>query len=190
MKLQHTIFLFLLASVFPLIAQAQVITGFGTGQFTTTYTDFTTINQTATTLHVQGVDNNGLIGTIPTVTIPVSTTKLSLTGTLGGVNPMSTFTITLMDSADQSIDFHGDWSSFSISGASMTGIVDLVSPGAFNGSVVGIAFYTGSSVTAVDFTFDQLAAVPEATAWHLLVVASAVLLLLGKVRRHSEIHRG
>lgn len=160
-------------------ATAQVITDFGTGQFTVTFNEFTTTNQTATTLQVQGTDINALAGSVPTVTIPVNTSQLALTGTLAGTNPNSSFVLALADSDGNELDFDGAWTDFTLNGFEMTVILNLANTASFNGNVTTITLFNGgTSGEPLDFTFNRLAAVPEPSS---LMLSGMSLLLLSVV---------
>lgn len=82
------------------------------------------------------------------------------------------------------MDFSGDWSDFSISETEMTVVLNLVSGLPFNGTVSRLALYPGGiSGSPLDFTFDQLAAIPEPASRHLLLIGVAMLALLFFKRR-------
>lgn len=180
MKRTLTLLLWLGLIGLPAAMHGQVITGFGTGQFNQTFSYSATLTQSATNLHVVGTDAAAFVGSVPIATIPVNTVKLALTGTLTGTAPQSNFLITLMDTEDHGLDFRGSWSDFTLSGTPMTIVLNLVSPATFNGNIAYVGLDGGGNDTLLDFTFDQLAAVPEPAAWGLVMTA---LLLLGFGKR-------
>jgi len=167
----------------PAAMHGQVITGFGTGQFNQTFSYSATLTQSATSLHVVGTDGAAFVGSVPTATIPVNTTQLLLTGTLAGTAPLSNFLITLMDTEDHGIDFRGNWSDFTLTGTSMTVVLNLVNPASFNGTIAYVGLDGGGSDATLDFTFDQLSAIPEPVVGGLVATA---LLLLGLRKRHRR----
>ena len=163
---------------------AQSITNFGSSQFTITSSDFTDA-QTSTSLRITGNDfGDTLVGTISTAIIPTSTIHLTLTGTLAGVNPNSSFQIALVDTAFNEVDFNGTWSAFA-SGSQTSATLNIAQPvPGFNGDITEIALFTGGTGSPLDFTFSNLsvtASVPEPSSSNLILIAIASLVC-GSIR--------
>jgi hypothetical protein len=143
-------------------ARAQILTNFGSDQFTITYSDFTDV-QTHSSLQISGNDWSELAGIISTVIIPASTIELTLTGTLSGANPGSAFQIALLDTAENTVYFDGSWGSYS-PGVEMSAVLTRYAPVAgFNGQIVKVALFTAGSGASLNFTLKELrtTAVPE-----------------------------
>ncbi len=161
-------------------AAAQVLTNFGSDQFTITYSDFTD-TQTPTSLHISGTDfGSELSGIVSTVIIPASAVQLTLTGTLSGSDPGSAFQIALLDTADNAIYFDGSWSSFS-PGVETSVVLNRYAPvPAFNGNVVRIALFTAGTGSSLNFSLKELktTAVPEPSLSLALLIGLGGLLVL------------
>lgn len=168
---------FLVLSLSPLAAQ--VLTDFGSDQFTITYSDFTD-TQTQSSLHISGTDfGSELSGIVSTVVIPASTIELTLTGTLSGSNPGSAFQIALLDTDDNAVYFDGSWSSFAL-GAQTSVVLSRYAPvPAFNGNVVRVALFTAGTGSSLSITLKELktTAVPEPSL-SLAIAASFTGLLV------------
>lgn len=169
---------------------AQSITGFGVGQYNVTTSDFTT-TQSATTLHIQGVDNGSiLVGDLGTSKL-LSTTpsQLALTGTLVGTNPGTFFQILLLDSNANQLIYGGSWTSFSL-GQSQMALLNFISvDSSFDGTVTTLGLNTGGSpigTTPLDFTFEGLMEVPEPSV--SLYILCGFVLCFGLMRKAHE-HR-
>ncbi len=168
---------FLALSLSPLAAQ--VLTDFGSDQFTITYSDFTD-TQTQSSLHISGTDfGSELSGIVSTVVIPASTIELTLTGTLSGSNPGSAFQIALLDTDDNAVYFDGSWSSFAL-GAQTSVVLSRYAPvPVFNGNVVRVALFTAGTGSSLSITLKELktTAVPEPSL-SLAIAASFTGLLV------------
>lgn len=178
-----TIFLFLSLLLSAQTTQAVVIiTGFGTGDFTATFTDFTP-SQTATTYQIIGNDLNSLYGSISTpVNISGSMTSLSLLGTFTGT-AANNFQMELFDADGDSRIYQGNWSGFTPSVPTSVSLGFLSETGTFNGTVVSIGFITaGSGLGSVNLVLDTLTAVPEPSTYALLVGGLAGIWALRRQR--------
>ncbi|PTX96031.1 hypothetical protein DB345_09520 [Spartobacteria bacterium LR76] len=151
---------------------AQILTNFGSDQFTITYSDFTD-TQTQSSLHISGTDfGSELSGIVSTVVIPASAIQLTLTGTLSGANPGSAFQIALLDTVDNAVYFDGSWSSYS-PGVETSVVLNRYEPvPAFNGNVVRIALFTAGTGSSLNFTLKELktTTVPEPSLTAALLV--------------------
>lgn len=139
---------------------AQTITGFGSGQYTTDFTDFT-VTQTANTYQIVGTDfgsaDYGLFA--PVALTGYATATLQLSATLTS-NVTSAFTIELYDAAGNIALYNGSWSSFT---ANTPGVATLTfggATGAFDGTAVKLGLTTGGVGSALNATFDSLVSVP------------------------------
>lgn len=160
-------------------AAAQILTDFGSDQFTITYSDFTD-TQTQSSLHISGTDfGSELSGIVSTVVIPASTIQLTLTGTLSGSNPGSAFQIALLDTDDNAVYFDGSWSAYA-SGALTSVVLNRYAPvPAFNGNVVRIALFTAGTGSSLSFTLKELktTTVPEPSLSLAIVLGFTGLLV-------------
>ena len=164
---------------------AQILTNFGSDQFTITYSDFTD-TQTQSSLHISGTDfGSELSGIVSTVVIPASAIQLTLTGTLSGANPGSAFQIALLDTADNAVYFDGSWNSYS-PGVETSVVLNRYEPvPAFNGNVVRIALFTAGTGSSLNFTLKELktTAVPEPSLTAALLVGLGGLLVYSRYGR-------
>lgn len=158
---------------------AQILTNFGSDQFTITYSDFTD-TQTQSSLHISGTDfGSELSGIVSTVVIPATAIQLTLTGTLSGPNPGSAFQIALLDTADNVVYFDGSWSSYSQGVETSVVLNRYAQVPAFNGNVVRIALFTAGTGSNLTFTLKELktTAVPEPSLALALTIALSGLLV-------------
>lgn len=169
---------------------AVLVTGFGSGQFTSTYSDFTN-TQTATTFQIVGLDNGSLLsGSLPsTVDITGNTSLLQLTATYTSASTAtSVFQIDLFDSSGNDRLYQANLSGFSPRDTPVTLNFNFVSQtGAFNNLVSTIAFYTGGTGSSLNLTMDTLTAnssvVPEPSTNALLACGAIGLVWFLEKRR-------
>lgn len=173
------------------IVPAQTITGFGSGDFTETFSDFTTTAQTATTWQVSGP--NDLTSAYGSLTTPVnlgvlfSTLRLNITGVLAAANT-GNFGVELFDVDGDSAQYNGSWNGFTAAQTSSQ-LLSYVSDNGFNGTVVSL----GISTTKVDvnpatvtFTFDSLVAQPIPEPSTYMALAGFGILGYTLVRRRRS----
>lgn len=174
---------FLPAAVCPLHA-AVLITDFGTTEFTITFSDFTSTDQTATNIEIIGTDGvHSIFGNpIPApIDISGNTEYVALTGTFTG-NATSSFEIQLFDTNGEFVTYTFNWSSFT-TGIPVTVYAPLTgSIGAFNGLVDIVGLATGGlGDSSVVFVLDRLEAsstiIPEPSAGWLVLFAGLAFFL-------------
>jgi len=167
-----------LASWFP--AKALVITDFSAASFTVDSgtSSFPTIQVNPGNVAVDGTDfGESLAGTF----VPVDVTGLdqfSLSGSIGGTNPGSAFTVLLFNSSfDQVREYSGSLSDFGSGSSSV--VLTLVSESAPFTDIAGFQFIGGGSGSPLAMTFEGLTAtaVPEPSTWVLLVAAGGLLVI-------------
>jgi hypothetical protein len=155
-----------LTAISALSANAQLITEFGTGQFSNDFTDFTT-SQTASAFTISGPDNgSALVGSFTAVPVPTfATSKLVLVATVT-TNPSSAFTVELADSNGNTAVYTGNWSSFT-TGVPSTVDLTFASDSGFDGTATAIAFSTGGSGSNLAASLDSLTltAIPEPSTY-------------------------
>ncbi len=164
---------------------AQILTNFGSDQFTITYSDFTT-TQTQSSLHISGTDfGSELAGIVSTVVIPASAIQLTLTGTLSGPNPGSAFQIALLDTADNAVYFDGSWNSYSPGVETSVVLNRYEQVPAFNGNVARIALFTAGANSSLSFTLKELktTTVPEPSLALALTIVLGGLFVRCRYRR-------
>lgn len=185
MKLLSILLAALALSLHPVAAQ--ILTNFGSDQFSITYSDFTD-TQTQSSLHISGTDfGSELSGIVSTVVIPASAIQLTLTGTLSGANPGSAFQIALLDTAGNAVYFDGSWMSYS-PGAETSVVLNRYEPvPAFNGNVVRIALFTAGTGSSLNVTLKELktTAVPEPSLAATLLVGLGGLLVYSRYGRRK-----
>ena len=155
------------------------LTGFGTGDYSEVYSDFTS-TQTATTYQLVGFDNGmGAFGNFSTVNITGSASYLTLTATFTGA-ATSSFGIDLFDTVGNDRLYSANFSSFTPQGSPVSVDFSFVSQtGAFNNLVNGVQFLTSGAGagSSVNITMDTLTANPVAAP----EPSSIALLGLGMV---------
>jgi hypothetical protein len=167
---------------------AVLVTGFGTGQYNSTSTDFTTENQTATTYQLIGNDfGQSAFGDLQPSTVDVtgSTFALMLTATFSGT-ASSVFNIELFDTDGDSRLYKANFSSFTPSVLSNVNFSFFSETGTFNNIVQGIGFTTFGTGSSINITMDKLeaTAAPEPTSSALMVVGLVSLV----ARRRRQVN--
>ncbi len=170
-------------------AVAQQITGFGTGDFTETFSDGFTTTPGADNYGITGSDfTTAFYGTFSSVAIG-SPSSLFLTATQT-TSLTSDFGIELFDSDGDSRLYKANWSSFP-SGVPTTVALSFNSEtGTFNGTAISLAFSAGGSPGGtLTATFDNLAAsaVPEPATWAILFGSSAFAFAGCRRRRRTPV---
>ena len=176
---------FLLVSILSLVLapaslKASVtLTGFGTGQYLSTFTDFTTEIQTPTTYQVIGNDfGQSAYGDLQpsTVDITGSTSYLTLTATFSGT-ATSVFNIELFDTIGNSRLYKANFSSFTQNVPTSVDFSFFSQTGSFNNTVSSLGFTTSGTGSTVSIIMDNLTANPVAAP----EPSSIALLGLGMV---------
>lgn len=164
MKFAFKLFLTVgVALILPCVsAHAVLITDFGSGQFTETFADFATTNQTASTYQAIGNDSNSTYGTItPQIIASTSWITLDFVGTFVGT-ATGVFQIQLFDAEGDDRLYQATWSEFTPSSSSTVSMSFLNQTGTFDGNVVSIGLLQGGGGTGtVNITMESLTAVPE-----------------------------
>lgn len=165
-------------------AQSQVvITGFGTSQYTETFTDFAA-GQSASAYSISGTDfGNSAYGSFASVVIG-SPTQLTLLGTFTGT-ATSSFQIELFDVDGDSKLYQGSFTDF-VSGNPTSVILNFLSnSGTFNGTAVSLGFITTGGGSTINLSMDTLSAVviPEPSTYGLLILGAGILVFM--VRRRT-----
>jgi len=180
-----------LASVFLVTmvvhAPGQVfITGYGTGDYTSTFTSGFTKTQTATTLELSGNDTSSEFGSIATpVNVTGNTTSLQLRASYSNASTStSNFDVELFDASGNGLIYQGNLNNFTPRGSNVT--LSLVSLGedpnnltSFNGTVSSLGFLTGGTgLASLDLTLDQLSAsaTPEPSTYALLIIGGLAIV--------------
>ncbi len=161
----------------PKVNAAITVTGFGTGQYIPTFTDFTTEAQTATAYQLIGTDfGQSAFGNLPmTVNVSGFTASLTLIATFTGT-ATSVFTIELFDTLGNSRAYKANFSSFTPSVPSSVVFAFDSQTGAFNNIVNNIGFTTFGTGSTINITMDTLTAVPEPSSMALVGLAAVGLL--------------
>ena len=160
------------------IASADItVSLMGTGQFSETFSTFTTNTQDATTFRVIGNDASAIYGDLPsTVDITGNTFQLKLTATYAGT-ASSIFQIDLFDTNGDDRLYQGSYTSFTQNVPTTVTLSFFSQPGAFNNNVVSFGLLGGGSNSgSVDLKMDTLLAVPEPSTYALMAVGLAFLL--------------
>ncbi len=172
-------------------ANAVLLTGFGTSAATEPAftidggsTSFST-SQTLNNLQITGSDLGNTVGGTFSVVDTTGFSILSLTGTLSGTNPLSSFNLQLFDgSAFQT--YSGNWSSFG-SGSPATVQLSLVSTdGGYDVTQVqGVIITANGSGSSIDFTLDNvdISAIPEPSTYLLLSMGLGLIYLTKRKRK-------
>lgn len=166
---------------------AVLVTGFGTGQYTSTFSDFTTQNQTATTYQLTGNDfGQSAFGDLSsTVNISGSTSFLTLTATFSGT-ATSVFNIELFDTLGNSRLYKANFSGFTQNVLSSVDFTFFSQTGPFNNIVNNLGFTTFGTGSTINITMDKLEAnppVPEPTSTALMMVG--LVSLAARRRRQA-----
>lgn len=162
----------------PKVNAAITLTGFGTGQYASTFTDFTTETQTATTYQVTGNDfGQSAFGDLLPTTVDVTgfTASLTLLATFTGT-ATSVFTIELFDTLGNSRAYKANFSSFTQGVPTSVVFAFDSQTGAFNNIVNNIGFTTAGTGSSINLTMDTLTAVPEPSSMTLVGLAAVGLL--------------
>jgi hypothetical protein len=161
-------------------AYSQIITGFGTGDFTVTFSDFST-SQSASALTITGLDaGDSLYGNFSTVVIGAAPT-LSLLGTKT-TTVSSNFQIEIFDASDNSRLYQGSLASFVQNTETNVALTFLSESGVFNGTAVRLGFLTTGSGSNVGLTMNTLSAVPEPATWALLAGSLTTVMIFRRRR--------
>jgi len=148
---------------------AQLLTGFGTGQFTQTSSDFTTNTQSANDFNIIGNDLNSIYGSFTPVAISANLAGLSLIGSFSGT-ASGNFQIELFDSGGDSRTYQTTWGAFNT-------LSFLSQSGAFNGTAVSMGLLTtGTGTGTINLTMDSLTAIPEPSTYALLALGLGSLV--------------
>jgi|GEM_PF-2543082 len=158
----------------------------GTGQFTETFSSFTTNTQTATTFEVIGNDfGSAIYGSIPSpVDITGNTFQLKLTATYTGTSAAN-FQIDLFDAEGNDRLYDGSFSSFTQNVPTTVTLSFNSETGPFDNNVTSFGLLTFGSGASVDLKMDTLLAVPEPSTYALLGLGFAFLLSKMFYRRLS-----
>jgi hypothetical protein len=149
---------------------------------------FNSITQDAAGVSVSGTDDQSLAGTFAPVNF-TGVTSLFLTGTLGGINPNSGFTVLLFNfDFSKTRTYSGMFNGYGVTSAS-TSLIFVSEESAFT-SVAGFQLLANGTGDAVNFTFLSLsdtAVVPAAVPEPSTALAGAALIALvgASRRRHS-----
>jgi hypothetical protein len=161
------------------------LTNFGTGSFTNEdgVTDFSTINQTATSIQGIGTDTNILAGTFSPVNI-AGLDIIELTGFITGTNPNTFFKVELYNDDFSEIRvYDAVFSSFS--SLSSTIELNFVSQTASFSSIAGFQLTGQGSGSALNLTLTNLQAVPEPSSALLIGLGAAGLYWLRRRRQSA-----
>lgn len=153
---------------------AVLVTDFGTGQYSSTFTDFPTEIQTGTTYQLVGTDFSfSAFGNLPsTVNVAGSTSFLTLTGTFAGT-ATTVFGIEIFDTLGNSRLYKAPFSAFpqlSLASVNFNFDSENIVSGAFNNLVTTLGFSTTGTGSTVNITMDSLTAAPEPTSTALMLV--------------------
>ena len=150
------------------LVQAVFVTGFGTGDFSITYTDFTT-NQTATYLDIDGTDfADQLNGNFTPVSVSSNLTQLLLTATNIGGAPASEFSITLFDAANNKLEYDGYWNSFPLNTPATVTLNLTSADSGWNGTAIKLQISTGGLGSPIKMRLDELSVIPEPNVFVLI----------------------
>lgn len=174
-----------LSAVVSVGLRAQDITGFGSGDFTLTFSDFSSSNQNADFYMVSGSDiGSFFVGSFDPVMIGTPSV-LTLTAIVTS-QPSSVFSIELYDLSDNSIVYEANWSDFVLNASSVSEM-QFVSNNGFNGTAVRLALATGGDGAALSVTFDNLSAIPEPATWAAMLGGVALFMVVGRRRRRTAV---
>lgn len=157
-------------------AHAITLTGFGNTDFSITYTDFTTAETGADSLHIAGSDQGtSVYGTLDTpISLSQSYDYLLLTGYYTGTSD-ARFDIALFDDEGNSLNYFGYFSAFN-PGVQTTVRLDFgFADGTLTGPVTMIGLIgNGFGSGTINLTVDHLTgeAVPEPSTWALLLISA------------------
>jgi len=179
-------------------ASAQtLITGFGTGDYTSTFVSGFTQTQTGTTYELSGSDNSSAFGSIAASIFVGTPVALTLTGSYSaGSTSTANFNVELLDANGNGYFYQGNLNSFTPRGSNvaltLTGVGQdtLNNTANFNGTVTGLAFLMGGGgLSSGDITLDQLStsSVPEPATYALLVMGGLVIFGSALVLRKAKI---
>lgn len=178
--MKHLLTAIVISLLFALPLCAQNIP-LGSGKFYLDQNDFTP-SQQATTLQIVGTDSgSSFYGTFstPIVLATKIPTYLTLTGTLNGTNPGSSFTITFYDdqATPNQLVYGAYWADFIYIDTPLTiALNQLSADAAFNGNIALLGLNTGGmDSNTLNFTFSSLDAIPEPSCLPLLVAGCTVL---------------
>lgn len=150
-------------------ASAVLITDFGTGQFSETFSDFSTTAQTATTFQAIGNDSNSVYGTInPQILASTDWLTLDFVGTFTGT-ATGVFQIQIFDEEGDDRLYQATWTDFTPSTLTTVSMSFVSQTGTFDGNVASIGLLQGGGGTGtVNITMESLSAVPEPATWALV----------------------
>lgn len=162
------------------------ITSFGSSEnphfsVNNTFTSFTTITQSASSLQLSGTDQNSLYGDFTTLDLSSYTeNQLTLYGNVT-VNPLTNFSLDLYDSSNNiatysSTSYSNLSSGASLSFVSYTGTFDWA-------NVNGLQLLTGGAGSSLTFSLTGLEIVPEPSNYASII--GFVALSLALLRRRG-----
>lgn len=167
-------------------ANAAVITGFGSSEFSITYNDFTSAPQTGDSLRLIGNDfGSSVYGSLA---IPFeiigSLDSISLNGSYSGTSE-ARFDIALIDADGDSLNYTGYLSSFTQGVTSSVTLSFGFSEGVFNGPVRSAAIITNGIGDGVDLTVHNVEAIPEPSTIALMALGTAGAVLFIRRRKNA-----
>ena len=185
---------FCVMSLFPRL-EADVITGFGTGDFTfDSNSSNVTPSQTANVFTLIGSGDSFFAGTLSTTTTGISgLNTIYLTATVNTYTPVSP--IFYIDLYDADFDFRtyaGSWAGFSAGSPQEFALTfdstTLSGGGAFDGTTSAINVRNGSTGGSINIDFNTLAttsAIPEPATYAALFGAASLGVVVWRKRRKS-----
>jgi len=192
--LKHVVMVLALVVFAASQANAQIITGYGTGDYLPGFTTFTG-TQTATSYEISGADNNSAFGNLQTSVLVNTPTALTLLANYSTGTSTAPFNIELFDSNGNGVLYSASLNSFTPHGSNVA--INLLFAGQdelnsvnFNGTVSSIQFLAGGTATATfDMILDNLSvatATPEPSSMALMLIGGLVLFGGARVLRKAK----